>query len=114
MTSKGNGNGGPAITDIRTAVYTFPTPEPEADGTLEWTAATAVAVTLSAGGYTGLGWTYSSPAVASIIHDKLVGAIRDRNADDIAGGWSSMHRACRNLGGKGLVMHAISAVDMAW
>ena len=37
-----------------------------------------------------------------------------RDAHDIAGGWSAMHRACRNLGTKGLVMQAISAVDMAW
>ncbi len=107
-------NGWPPIADIRTAVYTFPTPEPEADGTLEWNATTAVTVTLTAGGHTGLGWTYSCPAAATVIHDKLVDAIRDRDAYDIAGGWSSMHRACRNLGTKGLVMQAISAVDIAW
>ena len=28
-------------------------------------------------------------------------------------GWSAMHRACRNLGTRGLVMQAISAVDIA-
>jgi L-alanine-DL-glutamate epimerase-like enolase superfamily enzyme len=106
--------GGPPITDITTAVYTFPTPEPEADGTLQWDATIAVTVTLTAGGHTGLGWSYSSPAAAGVIHDKLADAIRGLNAHDIAAGWSAMHRACRNLGTRGLVMQAISAIDIAW
>jgi len=50
---------------VRTAVYRFPTPEPEADGTLQWDATIAVVVTLHAGGHTGLGWTYSSSAAAT-------------------------------------------------
>jgi L-alanine-DL-glutamate epimerase-like enolase superfamily enzyme len=33
---------------------------------------------------------------------------------DIGDGYQAMRRACRNLGSKGLVMQAISAVDMAW
>lgn len=105
---------GPPITGISTAVYTFPTPEPEADGTLQWDATTAVTVTLKAGSHTGLGWTYSSCAAAAVIHDKLAASVRDRDAYDVAAGWSSMHRACRNLGTKGLVMQAISAMDIAW
>ncbi|HTM85479.1 MAG TPA: enolase C-terminal domain-like protein, partial [Mycobacterium sp.] len=104
----------PRITGVTTAVYTFPTPESEADGTLEWEATTAVTVTLTAGGHTGLGWTYSSPAAAAVIHDELAGAVRGCDAFDIAAGWSAMHRACRNLGTRGLVMQAISAVDIAW
>ncbi len=35
------------------------------------------------------------------------------DAFDIPAVWSAMHRACRNLGTKGLVMQAISAVDIA-
>lgn len=101
------------ITGLTTAVYRFPTPEPEADGTLQWEATTAVTVTLTAGDRTGLGWTYSSPAAAAVIQDTLAGAVRDHDAHDIAGGWSAMHRACRNLGTRGLVMQAISAVDIA-
>lgn len=102
------------ISGLDTAVYTFPTAEPEADGTLQWDATTAVTVTLHAGGQTGLGWTYSSPAAAAVIHDKLLAAVRGRDAFDVAAGWAAMHRACRNLGTKGLVMQAISAVDIAW
>ncbi|WP_261576206.1 hypothetical protein [Frankia gtarii] len=32
----------------------------------------------------------------------------------IAAGWSAMHRAGRNLGTRGTVMQALSAVDIAW
>jgi len=102
------------ITDVQTAVYTVPTSAPEADGTLGWDATTAVVVTLHAGDRTGLGWTYSSAAAGTVVHDKLADAIRDCDAFDIAAGWQAMHRACRNLGTRGLVMQAISAVDVAW
>ena len=39
--------------------------------------------------------------------------MRGHGAFDVAGCWSAMHRACRNLGTRGLVMQAISAVDIA-
>jgi L-alanine-DL-glutamate epimerase-like enolase superfamily enzyme len=106
--------GAAPITDVQTAVYTVPTSEPEADGTLSWDATTAVVVTLHAGDRTGLGWTYSSAAAGTVVHDKLADAIRDCDAFDIAAGWQAMHRGCRNLGTRGLVMQAISAVDVAW
>lgn len=102
------------ITELTTAVYRFPTPEPEADGTLTWDATTAVTVSLEAGGHVGLGWTYSSPAAAAVINEHLAEVVRDRDAFGIEAGWSAMHRTCRNLGTRGLVMHAISAVDIAW
>jgi L-alanine-DL-glutamate epimerase-like enolase superfamily enzyme len=102
------------IERVTTAAYTFPTPEVEADGTLSWQAVTAVAVTLEAGGRSGLGWTYSSPAACAVVQHHLASTVHDRDAFDVAGGWGAMHRACRNLGTKGLVMQAISAVDIAW
>jgi L-alanine-DL-glutamate epimerase-like enolase superfamily enzyme len=104
----------PPIERVSTAVYSFPTPEPEADGTLSWTATTAVTVTLEAAGRTGLGWTYSSPAAAEVVNHHLAAVVHDHNALDIPAGWEAMRRACRNLGTKGLVMQAISAVDIAW
>ena len=107
-------SGGPPIDGLETAVYRFPTPQPEADGTLTWDATVAVVVALHAGEKTGLGWTYSSAAAASVIHDKLADAVTGCGAFDVAGGWSAMHRACRNLGTRGLVTQAISAVDIAW
>ena len=48
---------GPSIDDVQVDVFRFPTAGPEADGTLEWDATTAVTVRVSAGGATGLGWT---------------------------------------------------------
>ncbi|HET7801933.1 MAG TPA: enolase C-terminal domain-like protein [Humibacillus xanthopallidus] len=102
------------ITAVSTAVYRFPTPAPEADGTLEWKATTAVCVTLSAEGCTGLGWTYSSRGAAAVIDDELAPHVVGASALDTAAGWSAMRRAARNLGTRGLVMQAISAVDVAW
>jgi L-alanine-DL-glutamate epimerase-like enolase superfamily enzyme len=87
---------------------------PEADGTLTWDATTAVTVTLHAGGRTGLGWTYSSGAAAAVIREHLTGAIEDLDAFNVDAGWYAMHRACRNLGTRGLVMQALSAIDIAW
>jgi L-alanine-DL-glutamate epimerase-like enolase superfamily enzyme len=102
------------ITGLTTAVYRFPTPEPQADGTLTWDATTAVTVSLEAGGQVGLGWTYSSPAAAAVINEHLAPVAQGRDAFDIEAGWSAMHRTCRNLGTRGLVTQAISAVDIAW
>jgi L-alanine-DL-glutamate epimerase-like enolase superfamily enzyme len=101
------------IRQLTPSTYRFPTPAPEADGTLEWEATIAVAVHMTAGGEAGLGWTYSSRAAADLITDHLSGALRERDAFDIDGAWSAMHRACRNFGTKGVVMQAISAVDIA-
>lgn len=68
---------------------------------------------MHAGKRTGLGWTYSTGAAGRIITDHLAPAITGRNVMDTPGCWSAMHRAGRNLGTRGLVMQAISAVDVA-
>ncbi|ONH28656.1 enolase C-terminal domain-like protein [Pseudofrankia asymbiotica] len=104
----------PQLETVTTAVYRFPTDQPEADGTLTWDATTAVAVTLRAGGRTGVGWTYGAPAAAAVVNDQLAGALRGHRAWDVAAGWAAMHRACRNIGTRGVAMMAISAVDVAW
>jgi L-alanine-DL-glutamate epimerase-like enolase superfamily enzyme len=103
-----------AITGVTTAVYSFPTPQPEADGTLAWDATTVVAVTLEAGGAVGLGWTYSGAAAAEVVRHHLAGIARGHDAFDITAGWQAMHRAGRNLGTRGLYLQALSAVDIAW
>lgn len=102
------------IAEVETAVRTFPTPQPEADGTLSWDSTTAVVVTLQAGGHSGLGWTYSSPVAAEIVSSHLAGEVKGMAAADICAGWEAMHRAGRNLGTRGLFMQALSAVDIAW
>lgn len=102
------------ISRVATAVYQYPTPHPEADGTLTWEATTAVAVTLEANGRSGLGFTYSSASAADIIRHDLAGLVHGRDAYDVAAGWEAMHQAGRNLGTRGLYMQALSAIDIAW
>jgi L-alanine-DL-glutamate epimerase-like enolase superfamily enzyme len=101
------------IERVQTAAYSFPTPSPEADGTLSWDSTAVVTVTVEAGGQVGLGWTYSSPAAAAVVEHHLASAISGIDACDVQASWEAMHRACRNLGTRGLVMQAISAVDIA-
>ena len=101
------------IDRIDVDTYTVPTPHPEADGTLQWDSTTAVVVHAHAGGATGLGWTFSSPAAAAVVAHDLRKVVLGRNPADIAGAFEAMHRACRNFGTRGLVTQAISAVDVA-
>ncbi|WP_019926065.1 enolase C-terminal domain-like protein [Nocardia sp. BMG111209] len=95
------------------AVYRFPTPGPESDGTLAWTSTTAVTVRLEAGGRSGLGWTYSTPAAAAIIRDELLPILIGRSPWDIPQCRLEMRRACRDFGTTGVVAQALSAVDIA-
>ncbi len=95
------------------ATYTVPTPHPEADGTLQWDATTAVVVHAHAADATGLGWTFSSPAAAAVVAHDLRKVVLGRDPADITGAFEAMHRACRNYGTRGLVTQALSAVDVA-
>lgn len=108
MTSRG-----PTIDDVQVDVFRFPTPGPEADGTLEWDATTAVTVRVNAGGATGLGWTYSSPAAATVISSHFTPLLKGRPAQDVTAAWAAMQAKSRNFGIGGLAMQAISAVDVA-
>ena len=101
------------IDRLDVGTYTVPTPHPEADGTLRWTATTAVVVHVHAGEATGLGWTYSSAAAATVVAHDLADVVTGRDPADITGAWEAMHRACRNYGTRGLVAQALSAVDIA-
>ncbi|CAG6396376.1 mandelate racemase [Streptomyces cocklensis] len=107
------GGGPPRVESLRTAVYTVPTEEPEADGTLSWEATTLVTVHVSAGGATGLGWTYGSPAAAEVVDAHLVAAVAGRSAWDVPAANEAMSRAVRNAARPGIAGHAVSAVDIA-
>jgi L-alanine-DL-glutamate epimerase-like enolase superfamily enzyme len=98
---------------VNTQVFRFPTPEPEADGTFRWDATTAVVVTVDGGGSTGLGWTYSTSAAADIVRAHLGPAVVGADAFDVSRCWAAMHAACRNIGTRGVVLQAMSAVDVA-
>jgi L-alanine-DL-glutamate epimerase-like enolase superfamily enzyme len=103
----------PPIEHVHVDVFTVPTPTPEADGTLEWDATTVVVVQVRAGSESGLGWTYSSAAAASVVQHQFAELLIGRDPADVSGTWEAMHRATRNLGTRGLVMQALSAVDIA-
>src|SRR5690349_21617396 len=81
----------PAIESVGVDVFTVPTRTPEADGTLQWDATTAVVVELRADSVTGLGWTYSSPAAAAVVTHHFADVLSGRDPADVAGAWAAMH-----------------------
>ncbi|MFJ4922905.1 enolase C-terminal domain-like protein [Streptomyces sp. NPDC088725] len=103
----------PAVDRLDVSVYTVPTDAPEADGTLEWDTTTMVLVEAVSGTVTGLGWTYGSPAAASVVTGRLAALVTGQSAYDVAGANEEMSRAVRDVGRQGLVAGAISAVDIA-
>lgn len=103
----------PWIETIAVAAYKVPTDAPESDGTFEWDSTTCVVVEVSAGGRTGLGYTYSDVAAGHLIGSKLADVIRGHDPFATAALHSDMRNALRNLGAVGLGAMALSAVDAA-
>ena len=101
------------IGTVQARAYTVPTDQPEQDGTLDWDRTTIIIVTVQAGGYEGIGYTYADKSNTSLIVGKLAETIQGRDAFDIAGCAAAMARAVRNMGRRGLASTAISAVDAA-
>ncbi len=101
------------IDGITATVYTVPTDAPEGDGTLAWDSTTMILVEVRAGGLVGTGWTYGSPAVATVVTGKLAGIATGRDALDVGGTWTEIVTAERNDTRAGVVGYAISAVDVA-
>src|SRR5690242_1797801 len=100
-----------SIEKLRILAYTIPTDAPEADGTYEWSETTLVLVEADAGGRTGIGYTYASPAAAAFIADSLGKHVLGGDAFSPRANWDAMFRAARNNGRRGLASMAISAVD---
>ncbi len=101
------------VTDLKVSAYKIPTDRPESDGTLKWDSTTLVLVEVSAGGKTGLGYSYASAATGKFIEELLAGVVKGRDALDIPGTWNAMVHAVRNQGRGGVSSMAISAVDNA-
>lgn len=106
---------GPAATVGRVAVsaYSIPTDAPEADGTCRWDATTLVLVEVTAGGATGLGYTYADAATARFAHDHLAPLLTGRDPLAVPGAWVAMWQQVRNLGRPGVAAMAVSAADAA-
>jgi L-alanine-DL-glutamate epimerase-like enolase superfamily enzyme len=101
------------IERVQVSAYTVPTDYPESDGTLEWNKTTMVVVEVSAGGGSGIGYTYADVACAELIHKKLSELVKGENAMSPQAAWRKMQHETRNLGRLGLVAMGISAVDAA-
>ena len=102
-----------AIDKIAVEIYRIPTDFPESDGTLKWHSTTIVLVRATAGGQTGIGYTYADSATGQLIHDTLAQVVEGRDSTAIPACWDAMVRRTRNLGRPGIVSMAISAVDTA-
>ena len=103
----------PIISEVRCRVYTVPTDQPEADGTLAWSSTTVVTVEVRAGDVTGLGWTYASSACKAIVDEVVCDVLVGRVCLGISGLHETMVRGCRNIGRPGVAACAISATDIA-
>ncbi len=109
-----SGQGRCAVVDtVEVSVFTVPTDQPEADGTLEWDSTTMVLVEVSADGITGTGWTYGPAACARIVADLLAPVVLGADPLDVGAVFAAMVRTVRNAGRPGAVGYAISAVDVA-
>ena len=101
------------VARLDVSVYAIPTPQPESDGTLTWDRTTVVVVEAVSGTVTGLGFSYATPACATLIHDVLESVVVGTDPMDVPGTWQAMVDAIRNLGPPGVVSMAIAAVDTA-
>jgi L-alanine-DL-glutamate epimerase-like enolase superfamily enzyme len=103
----------PGVAGVVASTWTIPTDCPEADGTAEWDSTTLVLAQVVAGSEVGLGWTYGSPACATVIEQTLAPLLVDHDPMATGAAWSTMVRALRNIGRPGIGGMALSAVDYA-
>ena len=101
------------IDRVSISAYDVPTVAPESDGTAEWNKTTLVVTDVSAGGETGLGYTYADLATARLAQDLLSDAVRGKDPLDVPAGHAAMVHAVRNHGRGGVSGMAISALDVA-
>jgi L-alanine-DL-glutamate epimerase-like enolase superfamily enzyme len=104
---------GAPVEALRARSFTVPTDRPEADGTFSWDSTTLVFVEASAGGQSGIGYSYTASAAAAVVTELLADAVCGADALDPPGVWQRMRRAVRNVGYPGIAASAISAVDVA-
>ncbi len=101
------------IDTVEAACFRVPTETPESDGTLQWDSTTMVLVEIGAGGCTGLGYTYTNDAAATVVTGKLAGVLTGQDALSTKARWHEMVHAIRNFGRPGLCSSAIAACDVA-
>lgn len=103
----------PMIDSVDMRVYTVPTDEPEADGTIAWDSTTMVLVQARSGSTVGTGWTYGAAECGAVVTSTLAPLVVGRSALDVGARFGDMVKAVRNSGRQGAIGYAISAVDIA-
>jgi L-alanine-DL-glutamate epimerase-like enolase superfamily enzyme len=103
----------PPISRVSVDAFTVPTDGPEADGTLEWDSTTLVVVEIEAGGRTGLGYSYTTRAAATVVADILAPLLQQGDPFAVPAHHAAMLRSVRNVGRRGISAGAISAADTA-
>jgi hypothetical protein len=63
------------IKSVSASAYTVPTDAPEADGTFAWNSTTLVLAEVNAAGKTGIGYSYTDAAAASVVNGALAGLL---------------------------------------
>jgi L-alanine-DL-glutamate epimerase-like enolase superfamily enzyme len=101
------------IETLEVAAYGIPTETPESDGTLTWDKTTLMLVEATAGGKTGIGYSYADISTANLVKSLLADVVVGLNPFDVAGAHAATVHKIRNLGRPGIVSMAISAVDNA-
>ncbi len=112
MSAESDGAGA-HIDTLRVSTYVIPTDAPESDGTFAWDKTTTVIVEATAGGVTGLGYTYADRATATAVSDALAPIVVGQDAFATAALYAAMVGRVRNVGRAGIAAMAISAVDVA-
>jgi L-alanine-DL-glutamate epimerase-like enolase superfamily enzyme len=102
-----------SIERVVASAFRIPTGAPEADGTIAWQQTTLNIVEVTAGGVTGLGYTYAAAETAHVIVHTLAEVVTGEDAFAIPRAWDKMYAAVRNLGSRGICANAISAIDVA-
>lgn len=101
------------IKRVRVSAFTVPTDWPEADGTFSWNKTTMVLVEVTAGGKTGIGYTYNNESTATLIHKSLSKHLEGKDAFANTEIWGALLSQVRNIGKAGVAATAISAIDTA-
>lgn len=102
------------IQSVDVRVYTVPTEQPEADGTLQWDKTSLVVVRPTlCNGITGLGYAVADASTGKLARDVLVDVVVGMDVRDSGATWQAMVRRIRNLGRPGISSMAIAAIDIA-
>ncbi len=103
----------PVVERLVARAFEIPTDGPEGDGTFTWDSTTVVVAEATAGGHTGIGYSYAAGASAQVISELLAGVVVGGDALSPPAAWLKMRRQVRNVGYPGIGSSAISAVDVA-